>query len=215
LEAFFAQQGQSLVAMGHSRGAVASLMLAVRRPDLVRALILIDPTILPFSWMWWWYLAKKTGLAKHVPIAARAARRKAIWPDRETVIKAYKGKGAFKDWTPGFLEGYLADGLRENGNGSVRLSCSPAWEARCFAVCDHDVWSYVPRPTQPVLVLYGQRSDTFLPAAVRRFQKAAPLAEVVAVEGTGHFVPMEKPEETVRLILDFLRRHRIIDAEGA
>ena len=31
-----------------------------------------DPTILPFSWMWLWFLAKKTGLARLAPIAARA-----------------------------------------------------------------------------------------------------------------------------------------------
>jgi pimeloyl-ACP methyl ester carboxylesterase len=33
--------------MGHSRGATASLLLAGKRPDLIRALVLIDPTILP------------------------------------------------------------------------------------------------------------------------------------------------------------------------
>ena len=77
-----------VIAMGHSRGAVASLLLAIRRPDLVRALILIDPTILPFAWMWWWYLAKKCGLARWMPIVATAAKRRNTWPDRKTRLSA-------------------------------------------------------------------------------------------------------------------------------
>jgi len=68
LAAFVRKQGSPIVALGHSRGGTASLMLAVQYPDLVRALILIDPTILPFSWMWWWYLAKKTGAARLSPL---------------------------------------------------------------------------------------------------------------------------------------------------
>ena len=73
----FASLGGPIIALGHSRGGTASLLLAAKYPDLVRALILIDPTILPFSWMWWWYLAKKTGAARFVPIAYRAAGKTA------------------------------------------------------------------------------------------------------------------------------------------
>ena len=102
------------------------------------------------------------------PLPARAARRKAVWPDRETIFNAYNGRGAFKEWSEGFLEGYLADGVKENGNGEVRLTCTPDWESKCFCVCNHDVWKYVPKPDVPVLVLYGKESDTFLPAAVKR-----------------------------------------------
>lgn len=76
LERFFEHLGEPVIAMGHSRGAMVSLLVAVKRPDLVRALILIDPTILPLSWMWWWFLAKKTGLSRFVPIAVRATKRR-------------------------------------------------------------------------------------------------------------------------------------------
>jgi pimeloyl-ACP methyl ester carboxylesterase len=78
LEPFFEHLGEPVIAMGHSRGAAVSLLLAVKRPELIRALVLIDPTILPLSWMWWWYLAQKTGLARLVPIVATAARRRSV-----------------------------------------------------------------------------------------------------------------------------------------
>jgi len=137
---FFKHLREPVIAIGHSRGAVAGLLLAVKRPDIIRALILIDPTILPFSWMWWWYLAKKTGLARRVPIAARAARRNPLWPDTETILNTYKAKYPFKLWERGFLEGYIADGTAPSNNGGIRLCCAPEWESRCFAVCSHDIW---------------------------------------------------------------------------
>jgi pimeloyl-ACP methyl ester carboxylesterase len=193
-----------------SRGGEASLMAAARHPEWVRALILIDPTILPFSWMWWWYLARKMGLSKRVPIAARAAKRRRVWPDPGTVHRAYQDKEPFRRWQPGFLEGYLADGIRQNANGRAELACDPAWESRCFAVCPHDVWRYVPQLRVPTLVLYGTESDTFLGPAVRRFQRKFPDAVVHGFQETSHFVPMERPRECTEAVIAFLKDHRIL-----
>jgi pimeloyl-ACP methyl ester carboxylesterase len=209
LERFLDYLNQPAIAIGHSRGAVVAMLLAVKRPDLVRGLILLDPTILPFSWMWWWFLAKKTGLARRVPIAARAAGRKKVWPDRETVLRVYRGKAGFKSWKEGFLEGYVKYGLRPSENGGVQWRCDPAWEARCFAACPHDVWRYLPRIKCPTLLLYGADSDTFLPAAARRIKRVLPEATLKAFPATGHFVPMERPDETKEAIFEFLETHNI------
>jgi pimeloyl-ACP methyl ester carboxylesterase len=210
LALFFESFNEPVIAMGHSRGATASLLLAVRRPELVRALVLIDPTILPFSWMWWWYLAKKTGAAKRLPIVAIAARRKYIWPDRRSILDSYRSKTVFSGWQDGFLEAYIEAGTEATADGKVRLCCSPAWESRCFAVCPHDVWRYIPRLKQPTLVVYGAKSDTFLPAAAKRFQAKVPAAAMVSLAETGHFVPMERPKETATAIIAFLEKKAVL-----
>ena len=207
---FFEYLGPPVVAMGHSLGATASLLLAVRRPELVRALVLIDPTILPLSWMWWWYLAKKTGLAARVPIVATAAKRKNSWPDRHSILETYRKKTVFRKWQDGFLQGYIADGTRQSDSGTIKLCCEPAWESRCFAACPHDIWRQVPRLTQPTLVLYGADSDTFLASAVRRFKSAVPHAVFKRFKNTGHFVPMQRPDESAAAILSFLKANGII-----
>lgn len=200
LERFFEFLGGDVIAAGHSMGAVASLLLAVRRPYLVKALILIEPTILPFSWMWWWYLAKKACLARFVPIAFRAGRRRPVWPDMRTISEGYSRKAPFQRWKAGFLEGYLEGGIEAADGGMVRLSCDPVWESRVFATCPHDVWRYVPILSQPVIVIHGEASDTFLPAAATRFRKSAPHASMLCISGTGHFVPMERPQEVADAI---------------
>ncbi len=210
LELFFEHLGEPVIAMGHSRGATVSLLLTVKRPELIRALVLIDPTILPYSWMWWWYLAKKTGFARRVSIVARAVKRKSVWPDRETILSAYKNKAAFRTWQDGFLEAYIKDGTEKTENGKVRLCCEPAWESKCFAVCPHDIWRFIPRLKKPVLVLYGAESDTFLAPAAKRFRNKVPDATFKCFEETSHFVPMERPDASVNAISDFLKTQEII-----
>ena len=209
LEFFFEQFGEPVVAMGHSRGAVASLLLAARRPDLISALVLIDPTILPLSWMWWWYLAKKSGAARWVPIVATAAKRRYIWPDRESVLENFRQKKVFRSWQDGFLEAYVAYGTEPAEGGGVRLCCRPDWEAKAFATCNHDVWRHIRRVKQPTLMLFGDSSDICLPAAVKRFARYVPHAEVHAFERTSHFVPMERPREVAAAIHNFLDRHNL------
>ena len=210
LERFFMHLGEPVIAMGHSRGAVASLLVAVRRPELIRALVLVDPTILPFSFMGLWFLAKRTGLAKFVPIAYRAVRRRRVWPDRETLLNAYENKIPFRSWRQGFLEAYVADCAERTDEGMIKLSCDPAWESRCFAACPHDVWRHIPQIHHPTLVLYGDRSDTFLAPAVKRFRAKAPDTTFHCFERTSHFVPMERPGKSADAILNFLKEHKML-----
>jgi len=210
LERFVEFLQEPVVPIGHSRGGVVGMLLAVKRPDLVRALVLLDPTILPFSWMWWWFLAKKVGLAKYVPIAARAARRRKVWPDLETVLTTYRTKRSFKHWQEGFLEAYLACALEPTNEGTLDLTCDPAWEAKCFSVCPHDVWRYIPQIKCPTLILYGKQSDTFLEAAAKRFKRKKPDSVLLGFPETSHFVPMERPEESAAAVLEFLKQNKII-----
>ena len=204
MERFFDPFDAPFVAMGHSRGAVSSLRLAYKRPDLVRALVLVDPTILSKSSMGYIYLLKKSGLIRFVPIAARAAKRRDVWPDLATIHAAYRKKRMFRNWDPDCLDGYLEDGTQGNGDGQIRLSCTPAWESRCFSVYPHDLWRFIPRIKQPLLVVYGGRSDTFRKQAAQQLKRALPQARFVCFEQSGHFVPMEKPKDVALAILDFI-----------
>jgi pimeloyl-ACP methyl ester carboxylesterase len=210
LECFMENFGEPVIAMGHSRGATVSLLLALNRPELIRALVLIDPTILPFSWMWWWYIAKRTGLARFVPIIATAARRKRDWPDRASILESYRSKAVFQSWKDGFLDAYIAHGTEKTGQGTVQLCCDPAWEAKCFAACPHDIWRFIPRLQRPALIVYGADSDTFLAAAAKKFKAEVPRTAFRCFEKTGHFVPMERPDETAEVIFDFLENENVL-----
>ncbi len=210
LDRFFEYLNEPVIAMGHSRGAVTSMMVAIKRPDLVRAMILIDPTILAPSLNLLLLMTQKAGLTGFIPIVSGAAHRKRVWPDQQTILDAYRTKPSFSSWKDGFLEGYVAHCAKKTEDGTITLCCEPAWEARCFAVCPTDVWHVLPRLQVPTLVLYGSQSDVFVSSSARKFRRKVPHAVLQRFEQTSHFVPMERPDETAEAILRFLNWNHLI-----
>ena len=156
------------------------------------------------------FLAQKSGLSGYVPFVTRASKRQSKWPDRQAALSSLRGKGPFRGWRDEFLQAYITDGMQETGQGSIGLSCDPAWEGRCLAMAPYDVWRYVPLLKMPTLVLYGTLSTTFLQSVVKRLRVQVPHAVIKEFEGTGHFVPMERPDESAEFILHFLRDNGII-----
>ena len=138
------------------------------------------------------------------------AQEKGLAGPRDRSPRPTESKRSFKSWQDGFLEAYIAHGMEPIENGALRLSCDPAWESRCFSVCPHDVWRYIPQIKCPTLVLYGKESDTFLTPAARRFKRKYPRAVLNGFPETSHFVPMERPEETQKAILEFLTESKIL-----
>jgi pimeloyl-ACP methyl ester carboxylesterase len=202
---FIEYLGGPVVFIGHSRGGVAGLKLAADRPELISRLILIDPTILPYSWAFWTWPIQKLNLGRKVPIAARAARRRNGWASLDELRRSYAEKWPFMAWTPGFLDGYLKDGAVGRPGGEVELACDPAWESRCFAVFCRYAYHWVRRLTVPTMIVYGLASDTFLPPAAGRFKRLRPETVMVGIEGATHFVPMERPDATANWIRWFVQ----------
>jgi len=72
----------------------------------------------------------------------------------------------------------------------------------------HDTWARLPRIQAPTLVLHGS-ADTMTPLVNARVLAASiPGAELCIVEGAGHAYLLECPEESARLVLEFLSRRR-------
>ncbi len=210
-EDFLEYLQKPIISIGHSLGGTVSLKLAAAKPECFKALILIEPGIMPPSWRPWVFLAQKSGLSKYVPFVTRASKRKNGWESKQNAWDYLYGKGPFRRWNEEFLQDYVKDGLQESESNSVRLSCNPAWEGRCLAMAPYDIWRYVRDIKIPTLVLYGKLSTTFLPSVVKKLQDRIPNAVIKGFEKTGHFVPMEKPDETADIIIRFLEENNLLD----
>ncbi|MEN8164254.1 MAG: alpha/beta hydrolase [Acidobacteriota bacterium] len=194
-----------VIGTGHSLGGVLHLMTAVANPELYRALVLLDPVIFTGARSVIWGQMKRWGRAHRLPLMAGALRRRDAWPDRETVRRSWAGKPAFEGWTDAAFDAYLEAGLEEDsGSKGVRLRYPKAWEARIFEVSPHDVWPEISKLQVPVLVLVGEHSDTFTAGAARRFERKAPDGVCRIVKGTGHMLPMQRPEVVAQKIKDWL-----------
>ena len=178
---------------GHSMGGCASVMAASIRPDLVAGLVLADPVIVPRSAR---VLARmmfrnQGGFA----LAVNAAKRRADWPDAETVKKAYTGRGAFRTWQNGFLESYVDGGVRPlNGDSenTVTLACAPAWEAANFNDQRHNSTGPARRLKVPFTLMVAESGSTTRSVLSFRMARAPKKIEVIA--GSSHFLPMEFPD---------------------
>ena len=128
-------------------------------------------------------------------LAVNAAKRRADWPDAETVIKAYTGRGAFQTWQDGFLEAYVDGGVRPldgGGENTVTLACAPAWEAANFNDQRHNSTSPARRLKVPFTLLVAESGSTTRSVLAFRLARAHKKIEVIA--GSTHFLPMEFPD---------------------
>lgn len=193
-----------LVLAGHSMGAIASLMIAAAWPERVRALVLVEPVLVPASAFLLMHLARFSGRFSPGPnLAERAAKRREIFPSFEEARAAYRGRGAFKTWPPETLDDYLRGGLLPSGNGTeMRLACSPSWEAESFRQTPHGKAWLARKISCPLTVLYGD-DGTAREGDIRVIARLKPGARLIKVRGATHFLPMEHPETVRAEILRF------------
>jgi pimeloyl-ACP methyl ester carboxylesterase len=207
LEGFCRHIGQPVIAIGHSMGGTVSMAAAVRRPELLRALVMIEPGIIPPEWIPGTYLMQKCGLTGLAPMVSKTAKRKNKWPDRAALRDHLSTNKLFVHWERSFIDAYIEYMIEDTDTGAVQLRCDPRWEARCIATAPTDIWQYVPKLKTPTLIIYGSNTRTFLPSVIKRFKNEVPHAVFRCFEGIGHNVVMENPREAAASILEFLREN--------
>ena len=189
-----AQPGHRLVLAGHSLGSIVSLLAADKRPAAVKAVVLLEPVLLPY---WASVYAALPWVAggtwRKLPLAVGALRRRDRFSSPELAMLSYRGRGAFKTWPEEMLRDYLTGGLRPLPDGEVELACAPAWEAANYAAQANDSWGAIRRLKRPILLYRAEHGSSCFadPSALARRN---PLLQIRPVPGTTHFLPMERPD---------------------
>ncbi len=187
-----------VVLSGHSMGGAASVMAAAAAPERVRSLQLFDPVVMTADIR----RAANSGDLPPSPLVHGALRRRDVFPSRQAVLEAYRGRDAFRTWPEPMLEDYIAAGFKDLPDGQAALACTPAWEASNFISHGHDTVAAFEALRSPVRILKAEhestcRMDERLDALV-----AAGRIAVETLPGTSHFLPMERPEAVRAALLD-------------
>jgi pimeloyl-ACP methyl ester carboxylesterase len=182
--------GPPVVLSGHSLGGTVSLLAAAERPARIKALALFDPVFVKPEVR----AAALAGELIHNDLAAGAERRRTVFDSREAVFASYHGRGPFKSFPDAALRDYIADGFRDRPDGTVELSCTPAWEASGFRVHGHDSWAAMRRVLMPVTILRAERGSTCSVETPAQFNPDNPRVRVETIPGTSHFLPIERPD---------------------
>lgn len=185
-----------VILAGHSMGGTASLMVAAKYPERVRALVLVEPVLVPRFSRLKMRLMRLVGrtLPPGTNLAELAAKRRAIFPSFELALSTYRGRGAFKSWTDETIADYLHGGLASTGNGTeVQLTCAPAWESMNFRNAPAGLARLAGQVRCPLTLIYAG-DGTARENEVRIVARKHGNARLVKVPGTTHFLPMERPD---------------------
>ena len=195
---------EHVIGVGHSLGAVTTMMAALERPEIFRALVLIEPVFLPPTVLDLLVANATFDEPAEMPIAGRARRRHNRWPSQEAAFGHFRSKRVFDRWSDTSLWDFVRHGTTADAEGGIRLSYSPEWEARIYSSVPTDVWDQIPRLTHPTLAMRGAESDTLTDESWELWQKKQPQAKFEVFVHAGHLLPLERPDEVAARIAGFV-----------
>jgi pimeloyl-ACP methyl ester carboxylesterase len=203
----FDSQGiADVIGVGHSLGAVVTMYAALQRPELFRALILIEPVFLMPAMLQQVALRGAPLGAEDFDLVRIANSRRNSWSSRQEAFDHFRPKRVFARLSDDALWDYVYYGLRKEDNGDITLTYSAEWEAMIYALPPTDVWDLLPQVTHPTLALRGGETDTLVPAAWQLWRMSQPQAAFVEMPQVGHLLPMEEPDKTAAAIQAFLNK---------
>lgn len=212
LAGFAAHDLHDVVAVGHSLGGVVSMLALLKAPKRFRALIMLDPPILLPDMLAVIRAAWNDRYIDQMPLVQGALRRRQTFASREDAFERFRQKPLFADWSDEALWLYVEHGTRPRAVGAgFELVWSVDWEAHYFSTVYLEIWETLPRLTgkPPALIVRGRDSDTLLAEAYASIQSLAPALDSIEMAGQGHLFPLASPEETARLITDWLSSNRL------
>lgn len=184
------------IGVGHSAGATALVIAESKRPGTFARLALMDPTLLPPEFR----ALVPAGLN---PMSEQARRRRAVWDSTDELLERLKAGTPLATWREEFLRAYVVHGTKQRSDGSVELKCPPEIEALVYAAALNDAWERLANIACPTLIVTGQTSPMWGNGRGEQAAAQLPNGRFESVEG-GHFFPMERPDETLDVIIPFL-----------
>jgi pimeloyl-ACP methyl ester carboxylesterase len=196
LAAFVRALGLSRVRIAaHSSGAHAALFFAASHPEMIVSLALNEPPA--------------TGLLMGVPNTAGILKE---WGSRQAPAREAVKAGDAKASIPLFVDAVGGPGAyerRSDADKKMNLDNVASYQA--------DATTKRPRPVftcemakairAPTLLSDGERSPKFFYLIMDQLESCLPNRERIAVAGSSHTVPSERPDAYSQAVLAFLSRH--------
>lgn len=193
--------------VGHSLGGILSVIVASRRPDLVRGVVLLDAPVIAGWRALSLRMVKASGLIRRISPGHVARRRRQWWPTRQAVREHLARKAVFARWDPRVLDDYVACGFVRRERRWT-LAFDREVEARIYETLPHHVGALLVRhPLRcPLAFIGGRQSVESRQAGVEATRRLAG-ERFVWTEGS-HLFPMEHPQAAARLVLQMIDRLR-------
>lgn len=197
---------ENAIGVGHSMGGHSLVQVAARHPRVFKRLVLVDPVIMPPE------LYASDRFAGTWPQDHPVARRRNSWASWEQMFDHLTNRHPYSLWRKDVLADYCKYGLVPKPDGSaLELACPPAIEASIYLGAPKaDIYDLVAKIDVPVTVLRAQARD-LTKGGVTDFAGSPTWEKLASRFKRGrdvplphltHFIPMQDPELTARLVVD-------------
>jgi pimeloyl-ACP methyl ester carboxylesterase len=182
------------IVVGTSSGAAIAVDLAVRRPDLVRAVISHE-----FPWRMIFHVPSLSQIAVFAKMGSLVLRRREADATEVLLRAAYAYRDGGSAWDA-FPEDWRRAG-RENGRATLRDFLA--------SIGNYPSRTDLAGITTRVVCSHGSRSPDFMARLTRSLASAIPGARMDVIDGAAHAAPFDAPSNFVGLIAD------VVDAGGS
>jgi len=204
--AFFEQEKISnVMAVGHSMGAVSAFLAATQRPDLFKALVMIEPVVYSRRFCLLNRILPKF-IRQQVPIINKTLNRPDKWPSLQAAFDFHRRTRAFKRVSDEHLWQYINAGVKANDQGTFQLVFDKHWEAHIYQT----VTAYRKQLLQsklPVLALRGADTET-IPVSFWQRWHDNKNHRLIEIPDSSHLLPLERPEAVLAQVIPFIEQHK-------
>ena len=181
--------------VGHSLGGYLNFLAAVRRPELFRAIVLLDaPIIGPFRGRMLG-ATKTLGIVDRVTPAGATRDRRSSWDSRAEAKAHFRTRPLFRHFAEECLDDYVEHGLAER-DGKLHLKIDPRVESQIYRTIPHGMMRSLPGLRVPAGFIGGANSEV-----VRRVRLAGMQPKFLLRKGPGgHLFPFEHPQAAATLL---------------
>lgn len=195
-------QDKPVVGIGHSQGATATAIAAVKRPELFSQLYLIEPVTLTKSQKLIIDLLPIRLKAGQEPFKSTQAKQ-AAWESVESYYNYLRAHRAFKRIDDDHLYVFAKNSLIENEQGQYSLLFAPEQELASYfdAPFVNDALKRLNALDVPYTIIVGKPS-MFISDKVRKiWEHLVPSERIIELSENGHLLPMEAPEQCANIIM--------------
>lgn len=194
-------RGQPVFGVGHSLGAYLTYIAAAQRPDLFRAIVMLDaPVIGPVKGRLLG-ATKSIGIVDRVTPAGATRDRRAEWDSRDEARAHLRSRKLFRNFADECLDDYAQHAL-VSVRGKYRLRIDPAIEVQIYRTLPHDMYRHLRELKVPAGFVGGIKSDVLRRVSMSHMRGPRFLKRRVP---GGHLFPFEHPREAADAVSGLLR----------